>query len=416
MLFKNLFDLTLGRLRIPPRTAAPPGNSEGELWLNQVLARITYWSRIGSTPTLQRILTDLDLNQPGGPVALNDAGVIPAAYLPTASEDVPVIPVGTILPWMGDPITPPGGWLFADGSEIPIVAQYQNLYNILRNKCGPATAGYFRLPSAFGRMPVGALSGSSATSGQIHKVVIRNPGQGYTDGNYPAVFSGGTVTTPPTGSIDVIGGKVVRVNITTPGVYTAIGAAPANLESNCAILLAGSGWGPGVGFAYDIFMAPTDNSVQEWGIRLTNRGAGYSSTPAVTVSPSSSGVTAVAVMDGDTVREVLVTCRGVSGLDPTTLTIGFSGGGTPTTAAVAEAVRWSSPVIVGDHVGEQQHQQVIPELAKHKHVGRRDSLVGGGGSTPTAIRDGTATESYAGDDLPTPNVPPGFGAIYIIKY
>ena len=416
MLFKNLFDLTLGRLCIPPRNVAPPGNAEGELWLDQTLARIRYWSRVNNVATLQRLLSDLDLNQPGGPVALNENGVIPSAYLPAAGTDTPVFPVGSLLPWMGNPITPPGGWLVCDGSEVPIVAQYQALYDVLRDKCGPATAGFFRLPNMLGRVPIGALAGAGATSGTIQKVVVRNPGQGYVDGNYPAVFSGGTVLTPPSGTVDVIGGKVVRVNITGGGSYSAIGSPPANGESNCAILVAGSGWGPGIGFTYDLFMAPTSNALQGWGIRMTNRGAGYSGTPAVTVSPASSGVTARAVMDGDTVREVQVTGPGVTGLDPTTLTIGFSGGGSPTTPATAVAVRWSSPTIVGDAVGEQQHQQTVAEIAAHTH---QYSMEGGSGG-PNLGGDfsggGYRTTTSTGDGLAAPNLPPGVGAIYIIKY
>jgi hypothetical protein len=412
MLFKNLFDLTLGRLRIPPCSVNPPGNAEGELWLDQTLARIRYWSRVSTVATLQRLLSDLDLNQPGGPVALNAQGVIPSSFLPTVGTDTPTFPVGSLLPWLGNPITPPGGWLVCDGSEVPIVAQYQALYDVLRDKCGPATAGYFRLPNMTGRIPIGALAGAGATSGQIHKIVVRNPGQGYTDGNYPLVFvpTGGAVqTVAPVGTVDVIGGKVVRFNITTAGAFSAIGSAPANGESNCGILVS-AGWGPGVGVAYDVFMAPTNNALQGWGIRLTNRGAGYSSPPAVTVSPAASGVTAVAVMDGDTVREVIVTCPGTPGLDPTTLTIGFSGGA-PTTPATAVGVRWSSPVIVGDTVGEQQHlitSTEIPPFFLPKQSGRsrreRDSGKG---------VEGGAT---FGRGFSAPAVPPGVGAIYIIKY
>jgi len=421
MLFKNLFDLTLGRLRIPPRSVNPPGNAEGELWLDQTLARIRYWSRVSTVATLQRLLSDLDLNQPGGPVALNAQGVIPSSFLPTVGTDTLAIPVGCVLPWMGDPITPPGGWLFCDGSEIPLVQQYQNLFNVLRNKCGPATPGYFRLPNFTGRVPVGALSGAGATAGTIHKVVVRSPGQGYTDGNYPVVFAGGTQLTPPSGTVDIIGGMVARVNITNGGSYSAIGAPPANGESNCAILVAGSGWGQGIGFTYDVFMAPVSNALQGWGIRVTERGAGYSSRPEVTIAPASAQVTAVAVMDGDTVREVIVTSVGDISVDPTTLTIGFSGGGLPTTPATAVGVRWSSPVIVGDTVGEQQHAQRLQELASHSHqVGSHPFVMWGSSSGPNGQGSnggsGYDTLSTAGAGLPAQNVPPGVGSIYIIKY
>lgn len=412
MFFKDLFDLTLGRLIIPPRTAAPPGNQEGELWLDRSINRARLRSLISGSPTLQQLLSDLDRGIPNGVAPLGADGVIPAAFLPVAAGGTGGILVGSIHMWDGDPLAIPGGYLACDGSEVPIITQYQALYDVIGNKHGqPSTPGYFKLPSYNGRMPMGSVSGSVANSGAIHKCVIRSPGQNYTDGTFVATATGGTFSTPAQATIIVAGGKVVSVQITTPGAYTNLGTAPSSKESNCAVLW---NWavGFGFGFQYDIFAAPTTSASQGWGVRMTNRGAGYASVPLVTIGGTLTGATGVAVLEGGVVRGVTITNPGTG--NPAGATIGFSGG-TPTTPATASPIFWTTQTAVGDVGGEQQHLQLQAELGPHPHLSDRGASADPFGG----VQLGAYPLFYInppGGNQPTPNLPPFFGTLYLIKY
>ena len=60
------------------------------------------------------------------------------------------VPVGSVLPWPGDPTTPPAGWLVCNGSE-QTTAAYANLSAFCGTRFGTAAAGNFKLPDYRGR-------------------------------------------------------------------------------------------------------------------------------------------------------------------------------------------------------------------------------------------------------------------------
>jgi microcystin-dependent protein len=69
---------------------------------------------------------------------------------------VPAVPVGAILPYAG--VNPPTGYLFCDGSELPI-ASYTKLYEVLgfsyRSQAALVGDKTFALPDLRGRFPLG---------------------------------------------------------------------------------------------------------------------------------------------------------------------------------------------------------------------------------------------------------------------
>ena len=79
-------------------------------------------------------------------------------------SSVPVIPVGTIVPFGG--VSTPAGWLLCDGTEVRI-ADYLSLYNVIQYQFkdqSQVASGFFGLPDFRGRFPLGAdnMGGSSA--------------------------------------------------------------------------------------------------------------------------------------------------------------------------------------------------------------------------------------------------------------
>lgn len=79
-------------------------------------------------------------------------------------SSVPVIPVGTIVPFGG--VSVPTGWLLCDGSEVRI-SDYLTLYNTILYQFkdqGQVQSGFFGLPDFRGRFPLGAdnMGGTSA--------------------------------------------------------------------------------------------------------------------------------------------------------------------------------------------------------------------------------------------------------------
>ncbi len=79
-------------------------------------------------------------------------------------SSVPVIPIGTIIPFAG--INLPGGWLLCDGSEVRI-SDYLTLYNTILYQFkdqSQVASGFFGLPDLRGRFPLGAdnMGGTSA--------------------------------------------------------------------------------------------------------------------------------------------------------------------------------------------------------------------------------------------------------------
>ena len=93
----------------------------------------------------------------------DDTGVFKISQAALVSS-VPVIPIGTIVPFGG--VNTPAGWLLCDGTEVRI-SDYLSLYNSIQYQFkdqSQVTSGFFGLPDFRGRFPLGAdnMGGSSA--------------------------------------------------------------------------------------------------------------------------------------------------------------------------------------------------------------------------------------------------------------
>lgn len=426
MLARLIHDLTKGRLRIPFRAGASA--IPGDLRLDNRVPRLVSNE---TTPRDMRLLTDLDLNTPGNPPALREDGTLEPSVIPsntsggTASSGGEL--VGEIKAWAGHPLRVPAGWLTCDGSETLIVA-YPNLFATLGYLWGRPSnpALYFKLPNLVGRVLIGGLGPNDSSEGRIHKINVRSPGANYIPGVYtglaliadaPASFA-----TPSTVRVTVgAGGGVERVDILTGGQVSGVqpSAAPTTGESNCSLRIPVTSIPGGAGFAYDVFLASTSTDSQAWGVKLSNRGEGYTSPPDVIINgPSIVGATAVAVIaPGGDVREVIVTNPGTG--DPTGATVTFAGGGA-TTAATADIIFWASPSVPGDLGGEQQHLTLDSEMPRHRHE-RTD------GGTPAVYYpsgpSGRGSDAdiqprqtpYNGNDRPINLRPPYAGVTYIVR-
>jgi len=67
------------------------------------------------------------------------------------------VPIGAIMPYAGNILSRPYGYLLCDGSEVE-QARYPDLYDVIGNTYGSATLGFetFKLPDLRGRFPLGA--------------------------------------------------------------------------------------------------------------------------------------------------------------------------------------------------------------------------------------------------------------------
>jgi microcystin-dependent protein len=421
MFARLIHDLTGGRLRLPLRTGA--STTKGDLRLDGRVPRLA-----SNEPTTRdmRLLTDLDLGSPGNPPALREDGTLDPSVIPSATStggstssggDL----AGEIKAWAGQPLRVPTGWLVCDGSET-LISVYPNLFAALGYQWGrPSNPTlYFKLPNLVGRTLIGGLGPNDSSQGSVHKINVRSPGANYIPGVYtglsliadtPASFSSPAVVRVTVGA----GGGVDSVDIITAGAVSSVQPiASTTGETNCSIRIPVTSIPGGAGFTYDVYLAPISTAAQPWGIRVTDRGAGYTSTPDVVISGGSiTGATAVAVLaPGGDVREIIVTNPGTG--DPTGATVTLSGGGF-STVATAAILFWSSPAVPGDMGGEQQHQQLIPELAQHAHNAwhgnsfrQRD---GGNGVFPNE----GAISDLNGGDRPFNLRPPYAGVTYLIR-
>ena len=66
--------------------------------------------------------------------------------------------IGEIVAYAGA-VSPKSQWLACDGSEVSIIT-YQDLYAVIGNAYGAASAGHFRLPDLQGRSPAGVGTGA----------------------------------------------------------------------------------------------------------------------------------------------------------------------------------------------------------------------------------------------------------------
>ena len=422
MRFRDLFDLSLGRLILPLRSVV--STIPGELWLNGV--NVYLRSSLPPSNVLMRLLTDLDIGTTVAPLV---NGQIPTQFIPggnnggggglSGSERV-----GQLVMMFCDPSKVPADLLVLDGEE-QYIDDYPELFSVLGYKHGlPTTFDRFRLPNCYGRSPVGAVGGQQANTGPLRKIAVTNGGSGYTDGTYNLTLQNGTFATAATVQVLVAGGAVTRVRVVTGGDYTDLGQPVAGGPSNCAVRIpveAVAGLAAGNGFTYAVYAANQSSAFAPWGARMTNRGAGYTATPDVVVSVGSLvGATAVAIMEGGTVREILVTNPGRG--DPAGATFTLSGGA-PTTPATADLVLWSTVFTVGDTGGEQQRKQLTPEVADHKHNLKHNRQgVGsvGGGDRDFPAPGAPADYDVIGPVIPTngqpyPATPPLFGVLMCVK-
>lgn len=383
MKIRALLDATFGRLILPIRTAISATAGEIGLIADAIYVR-------GAT-VLLRILTDEDL---GTTVATldPDTGTLTQSQIPSnvvttdgggsGGGSGAAGLIGEIKAWFGDPFMLPNGWFVCDGSELDQTT-YASLFAVIGHRGGqPAIATKFKLPNLISRTLMGCAGPNDSSVGSVQKINVRDGGSGGVDGTYgpyplsafsPAIISGATV------NVTVLAGAVSRIDIVTPGTVTGgITASPTNSgagESNCQIVIPNFAGAP-VLFKYDVVLAPTQPTSKSWGVKITLRGEGYTSAPAVTIAGGALvGATAIAVMEGDYVRDIVVTNPGNG--DPTGATVSFSGGGS-TVAATASVQFWTTPATVGDFLGEQERQQLRYEVGAHNHIHANGA--GGAGS------------------------------------
>lgn len=377
MKYRGIIDATLGRLLLPLRSASDAVS--GALWLDSVSV---YVRGNDLAKTLLRLLTSADVNAPNGIAGLDAMGKIGVDQLPpevvtstggSSSASGSTGLVGEIRMWGGDPFQLDNGWMAADGPELSQAA-FPALFKRYGHRWGVPSdyATKFRGPNLVDRVPLGAPGANNASSGRIHKINIVSPGAGFNASATTLVTlasTGGQLTSAATANITTdADGAVVRIDLVSPGVVSSISATPTVTgagKSNCEIYIP-LAFGPGNGqFEYEITVAPTASSAHGWAVRLSNRGSSYTTAPAVTFNAGCTA-TGIAILEGDQVREVVITNPG-SGTPPTT--VSFAGGGG--SGAAGSIVSFTAATAVGDLGGEQAHAQLIPELALHNHGGQR---------------------------------------------
>jgi hypothetical protein len=409
MLFKHIWDLTVGRL-ILPRRDTEVGIVAGELV--QIAGRL-FFRTVDNLNTWE-ILTTRNAGQPGGPAILGADGKLPFELIPESAGGNGA--AGQLVLWLGDPTTAPTDCLFCDGDEY-LRSEFPELFAVLRCRAGrPTDDRFFRVPDYRGVMPLGAHIGAGARTGAVMAIDVVTRGRDYTPGTHAFTSTGGTGPTSMAGSIVVVNelvpgvgvvGVVQSIILSTPGSYTDYGTKDPGSPSNCGIEIVCPGLAGGTGFTYDIVMAPV---ADRYGIAVTNKGAGYVTPPTVAiVGPL--GAQAYPIMDGGTVREVVITNPGTGTWVGATVT--FTGGA-PSTAATAAVELQEGAVGVGYRGGERGHTQTDGELARHRHSAPKES-----GHSRRERDGGTGVEGmgntgYQGDGFKTATAPAWQGCgIYI---
>lgn len=362
MLFKHIWDLTVGRFILPRR------DNQDNLLAGEIVqvADRLFFRSVDNLNTWE-IMTYRNAGLAGGPAVLGPDAVLPTSQLPTAAGGTGT--AGQLVLWLGDPKNTPTDCLFCDGDEY-LRSEFPELFSVLRCRAGrPSDDRYFRVPDYRGVVPIGANAGIGARSGEAMSVDVVTRGINYTPGTHAFTTTGGAFGTAMAGNIIVANevvpgvgstGVVQRVDITVRGDYSDCGDRGDGSPSNCGIEIVCPGLAGGSGFTYDMTMAPV---ADRYGIALTNKGAGYVTPPTITIT-GPIGATAYAVMDGGTVREVIITSYGTGTW--VGATVAFAGG-TPTTAATAVVELQEGAIGVGHRGGERGHTQTAQELAAHTH-------------------------------------------------
>jgi hypothetical protein len=219
----------------------------------------------------------------------------------------------------------------ANGVQATILASISNASGTITNITITAGgSGYTTFPSVtisppstpYGVQAQGIVS--SITSGAISSIQITNPGSGYTTAPTVTFSSGAAAATAVVGS-----GLVTALTITNAGTgYT----------TQPTLTFTGGG-----GSGATAIAGPLTFKVGTIGIAVTNGGSGYASTPTVVIDPPTGGgitAAATAIVFGGSVVSIIVTNPGSGYI--TTPNVSFSGG-SPTTAATAEAVATLNP-------------------------------------------------------------------------
>ena len=162
------------------------------------------------------------------------------------------VPTGMIAPFAGPSlVTPPAGWLFCNGAEVPQAGTYADLYALIQGtyNTGSEAVGNFRLPDLRGRTLIGvgtATSGASLTG--VLGVVQGASGTVLTNANIPQHSHDlqnhthnydhahdATLTGSMSGSASVaIQGLLARKNGTGGDYNTYVSASPQSTLSGSA--------------------------------------------------------------------------------------------------------------------------------------------------------------------------------------
>ena len=218
------------------------------------------------------------------------------------------------------------------GVQATIIASISNAAGTITNiNITSGGSGYTTFPSitiAPPLQPNGVQATavvSTITGGAISSISITNPGYGYTTAPSVTFLSGAATATAVVGS-----GLVNSLTVTNAG---------SGYTSAPTISFSGGGGSGAVAVA-----GPLTFRVGSIGITVTSGGIGYSSTPSVVIDAPPGGgtqATATAIVFGGAVEGVIVTNpgKGYTSIP----NVSFSGG-SPTTAATANAVLTDQPI------------------------------------------------------------------------
>lgn len=133
--------------------------------------------------------------------------------------------IGEIVPYAGA-FSPKDNWLVCDGSEVSQV-DYPDLYNVIGNAYGSASAGAFRLPDLRARAPIGSSEtypiGTQIGEAEHTLTVAEMPAHNHTD-------TGHQHSIPSTITFTALTGEE-PVNIPVPLVPSYTGLASANIAN-----------------------------------------------------------------------------------------------------------------------------------------------------------------------------------------